>query len=53
MRLVMKISDRIHVLDQRPHAWPKAPPHEVRANPAVIAAYLGVHARQEAARAVG
>jgi branched-chain amino acid transport system ATP-binding protein len=40
MRLVMRISDRIMVLDRgRPLA--AGAPNEVRANPAVVAAYLG------------
>ncbi len=50
MRLVMRISNRIHVLDQgRTIAEGTAP--EVRANRAVIAAYLGAHGSQEAERA--
>jgi branched-chain amino acid transport system ATP-binding protein len=50
MRLVMRISNRIHVLDRgRTLAEGKA--QDVRANPAVIAAYLGGTSTQEAARA--
>jgi branched-chain amino acid transport system ATP-binding protein len=52
MRLVMGVSDRIHVLTNgRTLAEGTAP--EVRANPTVIEAYLGIHGTQEAARAVG
>jgi branched-chain amino acid transport system ATP-binding protein len=40
MRLVMKISRRIHVLDQG-RTLAEGPAAEVKANPAVIAAYLG------------
>jgi branched-chain amino acid transport system ATP-binding protein len=50
MRLVMNISDRIHVLaDGKTLAEGSA--REVRNNPAVVAAYLGVHGT-EAIRAV-
>ena len=50
MRLVMRISNRIHVLDRgRTLAEGKA--QDVRANPAVIAAYLGGTGTQGAARA--
>ena len=52
MRLVMKISDRIHVLDQG-RTLAEGTAAEVRANPAVIAAYLGVRGAREAGRAVG
>jgi branched-chain amino acid transport system ATP-binding protein len=52
MRLVMGLSDRIHVLaNGRTLAEGTAP--EVRANPAVIEAYLGIHSAQEVSRAVG
>jgi branched-chain amino acid transport system ATP-binding protein len=48
MKLVMKISDRVLVLDRgRPLA--EGPPREVRDNPAVIEAYLGRHGAREAA----
>ena len=46
MKLVMKISDRIHVLDQG-RTLAEGTAEQVRGNPAVIAAYLGVHASQE------
>jgi branched-chain amino acid transport system ATP-binding protein len=52
MRLVMKISDRIHVLASG-RTLAEGTAAEVRASPAVIEAYLGVHGSQEAARAVG
>ena len=52
MRLVMNVSDRIHVLaDGRTLAEGTAA--EVRANPAVIEAYLGVHGAREAVGAAG
>ena len=46
MRLVMKISDRIHVLD---HGTTLADGDAaaVRSNPAVIAAYLGTHGKMQ------
>ena len=47
MRLVMKISSRIHVLDQG-RTLAEGNAAEIRANPAVIAAYLGAHGSQEA-----
>jgi branched-chain amino acid transport system ATP-binding protein len=46
MRLVMKISDRIHVLDHGA-TLAEGEAATVRANPAVIAAYLGVHGTME------
>jgi branched-chain amino acid transport system ATP-binding protein len=50
MRLVMNISDRVHVLaDGR--TLTEGTPAEVRSNPAVIEAYLGVHGVEEAALA--
>jgi branched-chain amino acid transport system ATP-binding protein len=52
MRLVMQISDRIHVLAGG-RTLAEGTAAEVRANPAVIEAYLGGHGAQEAARAVG
>ena len=43
MRLVMKVSDRVLVLESgRPLA--EGSPEEVRGNPAVISAYLGPQA---------
>jgi branched-chain amino acid transport system ATP-binding protein len=52
MRLVMNVSDRIHVLANG-RTLAEGTAAEVRANPAVIEAYLGVHGAQETARAVG
>jgi branched-chain amino acid transport system ATP-binding protein len=52
MRLVMNISDRIHVLAGG-RTLAEGTAQEVRANPAVIEAYLGIHGSEEAARAVG
>jgi len=50
MKLVMKISDRILVLDRgRPLA--EGTPREVRDDPKVLEAYLGQHGAREAARA--
>jgi branched-chain amino acid transport system ATP-binding protein len=46
MKLVMKISNRIHVLDQG-RTLAEGTAAEVRSNPAVIAAYLGAHAGGE------
>ena len=46
MRLVMKISDRIHVLDHGT-TLAEGDAASVRANPAVIAAYLGSHGTME------
>lgn len=50
MKLVMKISDRILVLE-RGKPLIEGTPREVRDNPAVLEAYLGKHGAQEAARA--
>ena len=50
MKLVMKISDRILVLD-RGKTLAEGTPREVRNNPAVLEAYLGKHGAREAARA--
>lgn len=50
MRLVMKISHRIHVLESG-RTLAEGTAQEVRANPKVIAAYLGAHAGEEANRA--
>jgi branched-chain amino acid transport system ATP-binding protein len=50
MKLVMKISNRIHVLDQG-RTLAQGTAQEVRTNPAVIAAYLGAHASGEVADA--
>ena len=52
MRLVMNVSDRIHVLAQG-RTLAEGTATEVRSNPAVIEAYLGVHGAQETTRAVG
>lgn len=52
MRLVMKISDRIHVLANG-RTLTEGTAEEVRSNGDVIEAYLGVHGATEAARAVG
>ncbi len=52
MRLVMNISDRIHVLANG-RSLAEGTAAEVRSNPAVLEAYLGVHSAHEAARAVG
>ncbi len=50
MKLVMKISDRILVLE-RGRPLTEGTPREVRDNPAVLEAYLGKHGAREAARA--
>ncbi len=47
MRLVMKISNRIHVLDQG-RTIAEGTAADVRGNAAVIAAYLGAHGSKEA-----
>ncbi len=52
MRLVMNVSDRIHVLANG-RTLVEGSAAEVRADPDVIAAYLGIHGTNEAARAVG
>ena len=52
MRLVMNISDRIHVLASG-RTLAEGTAAEVRANPEVIEAYLGTHGAEEAARAGG
>jgi branched-chain amino acid transport system ATP-binding protein len=52
MRLVMNVSDRIHVLANG-RTLAEGTAGEVRANPAVIEASLGVRATQEIAGAVG
>ncbi|MDE2376090.1 ABC transporter ATP-binding protein [Bradyrhizobium sp.] len=52
MRLVMNISDRVLVL-ARGRTLAEGTPEQVRANPAVIEAYLGDHGSKEAARAFG
>jgi len=52
MRLVMNISDRIHVLAGG-RTLAEGTAAEVRANPAVIEAYLGTHGAEEAAGAGG
>ncbi len=52
MHLVMNVSDRIHVLANG-RTLVEGTAAEVRSNPAVVEAYLGVHGSHEAARAVG
>jgi len=52
MRLVMNISDRVHVL-ARGRTLAEGTPEQVRSNVDVIEAYLGVHGSQEAAHAFG
>lgn len=52
MRLVMNVSDRIHVLANG-KTLAEGTAAEVRSNAAVIEAYLGVHGSEEAARAFG
>jgi branched-chain amino acid transport system ATP-binding protein len=46
----MNISDRVHVLASG-RTLTEGTPQEVRSNPAVIEAYLGVHGSPEAGRA--
>jgi branched-chain amino acid transport system ATP-binding protein len=50
MRLVMNISDRVHVLANG-RTLAEGTAAEVRSNLAVVEAYLGIHGSQEAARA--
>jgi branched-chain amino acid transport system ATP-binding protein len=50
MRLVMNVSDRVHVLAHG-RTLAEGKPTEVRSDPATIEAYLGVHGAKEAARA--
>jgi branched-chain amino acid transport system ATP-binding protein len=52
MRLVMNVSDHIHVLANG-RTLAEGTAAEVRANPAVIEAYLGVGSAQESRRAAG
>jgi branched-chain amino acid transport system ATP-binding protein len=52
MRLVMNISDRIHVLANG-RTLAEGSAAEIRSNTAVVEAYLGVHGSDEAARAFG
>jgi branched-chain amino acid transport system ATP-binding protein len=47
MRLVMNISDRVHVLANG-RTLAEGAPEQVRSDAAVIQAYLGVHGSQEA-----
>jgi branched-chain amino acid transport system ATP-binding protein len=51
MRLVMNISDRVHVLASG-KTLSEGTPQQVRADAAVVEAYLGVHGSQEADRAL-
>jgi branched-chain amino acid transport system ATP-binding protein len=50
MKLVMKISRRIHVLDQG-RSIAEGTADDIRGNAQVVAAYLGRHGQKEAARA--
>jgi branched-chain amino acid transport system ATP-binding protein len=50
MRLVMNISDRIHVLANG-RTLAEGSAAEVRSNPAVVEAYLGTHESRGRARA--
>jgi branched-chain amino acid transport system ATP-binding protein len=52
MRLVMNVSDRIHVLANG-RTLAEGTAAEVRTNPAVIEAYLGVHKARGPAGVVG
>jgi branched-chain amino acid transport system ATP-binding protein len=52
MRLVMNVSDRIHVLANG-RTLAEGTAAEVRSNPAVVEAYLGIHGSREEACAVG
>jgi branched-chain amino acid transport system ATP-binding protein len=52
MRLVMNVSDRIHVLANG-RTLAEGSAAQVRANPAVIAAYLGLRGAQDPADALG
>ena len=52
MRLVMNVSDRIHVLANG-RTLAEGTAAQVRTNPAVIAAYLGIRGAQEAVGALG
>jgi branched-chain amino acid transport system ATP-binding protein len=52
MRLVMNISDRVHVLANG-RTLAEGTAAEVRSNPAVVEAYLGTRGEQEAADALG
>jgi branched-chain amino acid transport system ATP-binding protein len=52
MRLVMNVSDRIHVLANG-RTLAEGTAAQVRANPAVIAAYLGLRGAQDGADALG
>jgi branched-chain amino acid transport system ATP-binding protein len=49
MRLVMNVSDRIHVLANG-RSLAEGTAAEVRANPSVIEAYLGRHGAEETTR---
>jgi len=51
MRLVMNISDRVHVL-ARGTTLAEGTPEQVRSNAEVVEAYLGIHGSREAAHAL-